>query len=204
MIDENKSDSATEPTVSGAVAETSPAEPFVCPNCGQLLAPACRVCVACREPVDFTKVGKPEPPVVAPVSRPAGPMPSAPVGSGQFSWPIFFICVAVYLLIGYAAEHLLKGSDLRWFVGGLLVGCGAWVYYDARRRSVPHPLRWAIGSFLIWIVVFPWYISRRRKPEAPCLIMEAPGRAFLRTVIWVLLLCAIVGLISAVMRKPPH
>lgn len=204
MMDENNLDREHDSPGPRALAEAAPTEPFACPNCGQLLAPTCRVCAACREPVDFSKIGKPEPAIATPVPLTAIPAPSTPVGSGQFSWPIFFVCVAVYLLIGYGAEHLLKGPDLRWFVGGLLVGCAAWVYYDARRRSVPHPLRWVFGSLLIWILVFPWYVSRRRKPEVSCPIMEAPGRAFIRTVIWVLLLCAIVGLISAVVRKPPH
>ena len=30
--------------------ERFPTEPFPCPSCGQLLAPSCRVCVACKEP----------------------------------------------------------------------------------------------------------------------------------------------------------
>lgn len=204
MIDERHSDGERDSPGQSTLAENAPAEPFACPNCGQMLAPNCRVCVACRQPVDFSKVRKPEPPAPAAAPAPPAPAPGLPVGSSQFSWSIFFVCVAVYLLIGYGAEHLLKGSDLRWFVGGVLVGCAAWVYFDARRRTVPHPLRWALGSLLIWILVFPWYVSRRRKPQLACPVMEAPGRVFIRTVIWVLLFCAIVGLISAVVRKPPH
>ncbi|MDE3180331.1 MAG: hypothetical protein KGM47_11820 [Acidobacteriota bacterium] len=208
---------ATTQALAGMGAEL--AEPFACPNCGQMLAPACRVCVACRETVDFTKVAKQagaasdyetpaakiEPswqPSTAPT--PSNAPASQPPPSAQFSWPIFFICVAAYVLIGYGAEHILKKSDLSWFVAGLLTACAVWVYVDARLRKIPYPLRWAVGSFLIWIVAFPWYLSRRRKPKLACAIMESPARAFLRTVIWVLLFCAILGLISAVMRRPPH
>lgn len=133
-------------------------------------------------------------------AEPEGP----PKAISHFSWPIFFVCVAAYLGIAVGAERFLKPVDLRYFVGGLLVACAVWVYFDARARKVPNPLRWAIGSLLIWIIVFPWYLSRRRKPEIPCLIMESKGTTFLRVVLWVIVLCAIVGLISAMMRKPPH
>lgn len=171
-----------------------------------MLAPSCRMCVACGAPVDPSQVYQSRP---AAVTAPSVPETSRPeekaVGPiSHFSWPIFFVCIAVYLLVAFAAERLLKPAEVRWFVGGLLVGCAAWVYFDARVRRVPHPLRWAIGAFLIWIVVFPWYISRRRKPETPCVVMEAQGTAFLRIVVWVIVIFALFGLISVVMRKPPH
>lgn len=182
----------------------APLEPFACPSCGQMLAPSCRVCVACGAPVDPSQARQPAPVAAAPVPETPGPEKQPAGAISHFSWPVFFVCVAAYLLTAVAAERLLKPHEVKWFVGGLLVGCAAWVYVDARVRRVPHPLRWAVGAFLIWIVVFPWYISRRRKPETPCLVMEAQGTAFLRMVVWVIVIFFLFGLISVVLRKPPH
>ena len=36
-----------------------PSEPFQCPACGQLLAPACRVCVACKRTIDPAEIARP-------------------------------------------------------------------------------------------------------------------------------------------------
>ncbi|MGH9406730.1 MAG: hypothetical protein ACRD3D_12955 [Terriglobia bacterium] len=273
MTDETKTGTSA-PGAAGVepATGTAPDEPFTCPNCGQLLAPACRVCVACREPVDFSKVRAAEPPadLAAALERPA-PETAKPRARAQFSWAIFavsvvayfmivaaaervraavhvtpfwaglvadcalsaigavslyrqggdrkralgrglaFFCISVpcYLAISYGAERLLLAHHLRpleaglWIQSAIQVACALWIFFDASVRRVPHRLRWALGSFLIWIIVFPWYLSRRRMPEVHCLIMEAPGRAFAWTVVWLILLYAVLGMILGSMHILP-
>ncbi|HEV2419764.1 MAG TPA: hypothetical protein VGX94_18355 [Terriglobia bacterium] len=211
MMEDNKSQaseqspSPNEPSTGAALAE-----PFACPNCGQMLGPGCTVCAACREAVDFAKVRVAAAvltPAPAPVGAhfPAGPLqPHATVGQSQFSLPIFIVSVLLYLTVVGAAASVLTITNFRYFLAGLLVACTAWVIYDAHAKQIPHPLRWGLGTFFIWVVVFPWYLSRRRKPEVPCPIMDAQGRSFARTVVFVFVLCGILYcLVSVVMRKPP-
>src|SRR5208282_1890306 len=49
-----------------------PSEPFQCPACGQLLAPACRVCVACKHIINPAEIGRPHE-----VVSPAAPAPGS-------------------------------------------------------------------------------------------------------------------------------
>ena len=37
-----------------------PSEPFPCPACGQMLGPSCRVCVACKQPLNPAEIKRPE------------------------------------------------------------------------------------------------------------------------------------------------
>lgn len=213
MTDVNKSesidsypDASTNPPESATTAAI--AEPFECPNCGQMLGPGSTVCAACRQTVDFTKVraAAAEPPPVAPVSAQVEkpPIPFAG-GKSQFSLPIFVAFVLAYLLILGAERSFLTATQAFYFQLGLLVGCTAWVIYDAHIRRVPHPLRWGLGTLFIWLVVFPWYISRRRTPEVPCPIMDAQSRFFVRTVLFVFVLCVILSfLFFGVLHKPPR
>ena len=60
--------------------EQFPAEPFPCPACGQLLAPSCRVCVACKHAIDPAEIRKPR--VLPVVGEPARRQPE-PV---RFPW----------------------------------------------------------------------------------------------------------------------
>ncbi|MGH9352571.1 MAG: hypothetical protein ACRD2G_10480 [Terriglobia bacterium] len=207
MMEDNKSQaSQPSPDPSGAMTETAVAEPFACPSCGQMLGPGCTVCAACREPVDFAKVraAASAPITVMPPSPPGSQPAKPPVGQSQFSWPIFFVSVLAYLAVVGAAASVLTITNFRYFLAGLLVACTAWVLYDAHARRIPHPLRWGLGAFFIWVVVFPWYLSRRRTPEVPCPIMEAQGRSFALTVVFVFVLCGILYcLLSVVMHKPP-
>lgn len=208
MIDETKLQATPDAQglpATPALTQAAPDEPFACPNCGQLLGPACRVCVACRQPVDFAKVAAPPKEEVpfAPARQSAAPSGTG-ASRGQFSWPIFGLSVLVYVVIVVAAGSLLSANSFTGFLVGLFTACTVWVIYDAFARRVPHPFRWGLGTFLIWIVVFPWYLSRRRTPEVPCTIMDAPGRSFVWTVIYVFILCIIVySLYTAVLHKPP-
>ncbi|MGH9377808.1 MAG: hypothetical protein ACRD1I_03320 [Terriglobia bacterium] len=205
MTEDIKSYPSQAPDPSDATTGAAVAEPFACPNCGQMLGPGCAVCAACREPVDFTKVRVAAPVVIPAVAPPAAgaPRTKLPLSQGQFSWPIFFASVVIYLAVVGAAASVLTITNFRYFLAGLLVACTAWVLYDAHARRIPHPLRWGLGAFLIWVVVFPWYLSRRRTPEVPCPIMEAQGRSFALTVLFVFVLCGILYcLLTVVMHKP--
>lgn len=213
MTDINKSEQggASSETASGSpdsTASAAIAEPFECPNCGQMLGPGSTVCAACRQTVDFAKVRAA---VIAPVSTPATassqpeePQAQLPIGKNQFSLPIFVASVLIYLTVVGAAASVLTITHFRYFLAGVLIGCTAWVIFDAHARRVPHPLRWGLGTLFIWVVVFPWYLSRRRTPEAPCPIMDAQGRFFARTVLFVFVLCGILYcLLAVVLHKPP-
>lgn len=197
-------------------AAKPPADPFPCPNCGQMLGPGCAVCAACRAPVDFTKVRTATEPAPAFAPAPGSGAPEvanrqgpSPLGKdapspSQFSLPIFIISVLVYLTVVGAAARVLPITDFRYFLAGLLVACTGWVIFDAHARRIPHPLRWGLGTLFIWVVVFPWYLSRRRTPAMPCPIMDAQSRYFARTVVFVFVLCGILYcLVTFVMHKPP-
>lgn len=211
MTDINKpelADPSTDSSMNPSDSTTAAAlaEPFECPNCGQMLGPGSTVCPACRQAVDFTKVkataSKPVSalPVDAQAEKPQAPFAA---GKNQFSLPIFVASVLVYLTVVGMAANFLTITHFRYFLAGLLVGCTAWVIYDARARSVPHPLRWGLGTLFIWVVVFPWYLSRRRTPEVPCPVMDAQTRFFARTVLFVFVLCGILYcLLAVVLHKP--
>ncbi len=180
-----------------------PTEPFPCPNCGQMLAATCKVCVICHEPVDFSKVRRTATPWT-PAPRPQEEASIKEVKS-QFSWPIFFVVVAVYLAIAVTARAYLNPIHYEALLSALLVISSVWVFYDAHSKRLPHPVRWGVSALLLWIVVFPWYLSRRRNPQSPCPLMEAEGSVFIRALIWVLLIFFVLSLIAAVVvRKPPH
>jgi hypothetical protein len=147
-----------------------PTEPFVCPACGQLLAPSCRVCVSCRRPINPADIARqPE------AARPALPAPiENPVPSPvRFPWPIFFAVLGVSILLGLVFLQLWGEQKARWALWGAQLLASIWVLFDALRRRVPQPLRWGVGSLLLPVVVFPWYLARRRSPQSPCPFVEA-------------------------------
>lgn len=187
-----------EPTELPASGVAFPTEPFMCPNCGQLLAPSCRTCVSCHHIVDFTKVNT-KPVISFPVT---GARPAPPVaGRNQFSWRIFVVVLGFYLILAVAAERFLNATDYQLLLGGILVGSSVWVFYDARLRRIPHAVRWGLSSLLLWILVFPWYLSRRRAPESPCPLMEAETSVFVRALLWLLLLLFLIGVVAALFHK---
>ncbi len=179
-----------------------PSEPFACPNCGQMLAPSCRVCVACHTPVDFSKLQRAETSweQVGTKEEPTSERP----GGMQFSWRIFLAVLGIYLALVMVVERYLSVSQCQLFLGGILLGSSAWVFYDARLRRVPHAFRWGISSLLLWIVVFPWYVSRRRAPEVPCPLMEAEPSLFMRALLWIIVILFILGIAAAFIHKVPH
>ena len=173
-------------------------EPFPCPSCGQMLGPTCRVCVVCHQSIDFTQVRR------LAASPPPGPLKSVPpqVPSAQFSWSIFLAVLAAWLLAVMLSVRHLSLRQSQWVMGATVLVTSAWVFVDARARSVPHPLRWGVGSLLLWIIIFPWYLSRRRAPNAPCLVMEAESSVFVRVAIWAIVVLFVLGLVGALINSP--
>ncbi|MGH9437682.1 MAG: hypothetical protein ACRD22_07245 [Terriglobia bacterium] len=195
----NSSLGVAGPAEDAAPATAFPAEPFTCPNCGQLLAPSCRICVACHQPIDFAKVNAPL--ALTPPPASAGESTPQPAARNQFSWGIFVVVLALYLALAIAGERFLNVTDYQLLLGSILAGSSLWVFFDARLRHVPHALRWGISSLLLWIVVFPWYLSRRRAPELPCPLMEAEASVFVRALLWVVLLLFLMGVAVALFHK---
>jgi hypothetical protein len=175
-----------------------PTEPFACPACGQMLAPSCRVCVACKRVIDPAQI------VCAQLVQ-AAPAPSEeqqpklkPV---RFSWPLFFVvfgvsCFLVLILQGLWTDQ----QKILLVMGGLQTLAGVWVFFDALRERVPKPLRWSVGSMLLPLVIFPWYLARRRTPQAPVPFLE--GGPVIRLVILALLLFFLANLIYYFVQGP--
>ncbi|MGH9351939.1 MAG: hypothetical protein ACRD2G_07250 [Terriglobia bacterium] len=181
-----------------------PGDPFECPNCGQLLAPTCRVCVACHYPVD--DAARAAPPAPQPVATPLPPEPIPSLKSRtQFSWRIFLVVLGVYVCIVFLSEKYLSAANYEALLTGVLVGTSLWVLYDAHSKRVPHPFRWGVSSLLLWIVVFPWYLSRRRAPESPCPLMEAQTSVFLRALLGIIVIFLFLSIVAALLtHKLPH
>jgi hypothetical protein len=150
-------------------ADGFPSEPFPCPACGQMLGPSCRVCVACKRPINPAEIKRLELPVGGTFEPRT---PAVQRSSWQFSWRIFFIVFLLWVLLAGVAERFLGPVRSQWFLGSVVILTSAWVYYDAHNKLVPKPLRWGLGSLLLWIVLFPWYLARRKDPAAPCGLEE--------------------------------
>jgi len=182
-----------------------PSEPFPCPACGQLLAPSCRVCVACKHPINPAEIARPRE-VVLPAARPssseARPVPI------RYPWPIFFIVLGFAFLLGllYSAavsSGLLKENQAELALQGAPILVGVWVFFDALRRRIPRPLRWAVGTMLLLILIFPWYLARRRTPQSSVPFVEAEVGPVARFLLFVLLFFFLASLIFYIVKGPP-
>jgi hypothetical protein len=148
--------------------EQFPAEPFPCPACGQLLAPSCRVCVACQHAIDPAEIRKEAPALVAGV---APPRALAPV---PFPWRLFLLFFWALMVGGIVLELLIGPPKTQLAVGVFQLLAAIWVSFDASAKRVPKPLRWGLATlFPTWLIILPWYLARRRQPEAPCPFVEA-------------------------------
>lgn len=175
-----------------------PSEPFPCPACGQMLGPSCRVCVACKRPINAAEIRRPEPPAVRTFEpRTAALQPS----SSRFSWPIFFIVLLFWFLLAGATERFFGPVRSQLLLGSVVILTSAWVFYDAHDKLVPKPLRWGLGSLLLWIVVFPWYLARRRDPIAPCRFVEAEVSSLTRLLLAVLVVLVLLGIVIIVLKQ---
>jgi hypothetical protein len=175
-----------------------PEEPFACPHCGQMLGPACRVCVSCKQPIDPRDIKRP----AQAVTLPELAHMSAPVEPAHFSWGIFFSVLMVWFAIAVACEYFLGYEKGQFVLGGLVIVSSAWVLYDANRKNIPKGLRWSAGALLLWIVVFPWYLSRRSTPKAPCPLVEAETSRFSRVLLIVLMVVFLLGALAVFFKSP--
>jgi hypothetical protein len=183
---------------SGSVA-TYPSEPFACPACGQLLAPNCRVCVACRQPIDFSAVGR----------QPVSVLPTYPaildrpqVERVHFPWRILIVVMCVGMIVAQISLALWGEDKGLLVVQGLLILTGVWVFFDAVQRRIPRPLRWGLGTILLLAVVLPWYLARRNKPQATVAFEEVGTGVIIRFVLVALLVFFLIGLIINVVQGP--
>lgn len=178
----------------------APDEAFPCPVCGQMLAPSCRVCVACQTPVDFSQVRKPEPeiPVAAEEARPAPPVEPA-----RFSWGIFFTVFVLWMLAAVVTTQLLGPQGSQVGLGSFVLASSLWVFLDAQKKGVPKPLRWGVGALLLWILVFPWYLSRRRTPQAPCRFIEGEAGPIARALFVILMIFFLLGALLVIFNGAP-
>jgi len=161
--------------------ERFPSEPFPCPACGQLLAPSCRVCVACKHAIDPAEIRRPR--VVSAVEKPAGQTPE-PV---RFSWRIFLIVFAIWVVGATLVQRHMAPLNAQLVLGGVQVLCSVWVLFDALEKRLPRPFRWGMGTLLLWPIIFPWYLARRSHPGQPCPFIEARVNPITLAVLFVVL-----------------
>jgi hypothetical protein len=147
--------------------EQFPAEPFPCPACGQLLAPSCRVCVACQHAIDPAEIRKPGflPAVGTAARRGLDPV--------RFSWRTFLVVFAIWVPSATLVQLYMAPLKAQLVLGGVQILCSLWVLFDALEKGLPRPLRWGMGTLLLWPIIFPWYLARRSRPEQPCPFIEA-------------------------------
>ena len=169
-----------------------PAEPFACPACGQMLAPTCRICVACKQPIDPREIAAASAPVPQAELLEARTSPA----NVPFPWALFFILLAIRIGAGALAGRRFAVIKVELALAGLEMLCSIWVFYDATRRGLPRPLRWALGSLLLWPIVFPWYLARRARPQARCPFVEGAALPI------VILVLVAIGVLIALARGP--
>jgi hypothetical protein len=163
-----------------------------------MLAPACRVCVACKEPVDPSKILRPHAPASAASVQERGPLPRAHEVV-RFPWRIFFFIFAAGMVGASVAQQLWGPMKGQLVLGGVPILCAVWVFYDAQQKGLPKPLRWGLWVLLLWIIFFPWYLARRNKRAAACPFVEGP---VVRQVPALLLLLIIV-ILFLLIKGPP-
>jgi hypothetical protein len=175
--------------------EQLPAEPFPCPACGQLLAPSCRVCVACKHAIDSAEIRKPKvlPAVDEPVRREPEPV--------RFSWRIFLIVFAIWVVGASLVQRYMNPLKGQLVLGGVQILCSFWVFYDALEKRLPRPLRWGMGTLLLWPIIFPWYLARRKAPRQPCPFVEAQVSPITGAILLILL---VVFFFLIVKQAPPR
>lgn len=157
-----------------------------------MLAASCRVCVACKAPVDYSLIGRREevgPSISINAAASVAPEPA------RFSWGIFFAVLLIYFSLASLCQAWVGIRTSYYVMGGFVLATSVWVFMDAREKGLPRPAGWALGCVLLWIVIFPWYISRRRTPDAPCPIMEGEAGPVTRAIILFLVIVTIAGVV---------
>jgi hypothetical protein len=189
------------PTPGGTSSATGfPDEPFVCPHCGQLLAPSVRVCASCKQAIDPSQIERPA--VTITIAEQVVPLPQKE--EARFSWSIFLGVLATWLVVAVVFERLLGPQKSQFVLGGVVIGSSLWVLYDAQKRGIPKGLRWSLGSLLLWILIFPWYLARRRTPKASCVFIEGDSRRVARTLLFILLFFLLLSAVMFLIKGPAH
>jgi len=162
-------------------------EPFPCPYCGQMLAPSCRVCVACKQAIQPSDIAAPQPvPHLAEAPEAAAAAP--PPEQVSFPWRIFLLVLGVWMVGASGVQLLMTPLTSQLVLAGVQVLTSVWVIFDAHEKGVPKGLRWGLGTLLLWPIIFPWYLGRRSKPAARCPFVERPSGPLTRALLVVLLL----------------
>jgi hypothetical protein len=159
-----------------------------------MLGPLCRVCVACKRPIDPAQIKSAS--ARALQLQPFEAQPAAGTGNVRFPWLLFSVLLLVRILAAGLAERRWGLIKAELVLGGVEVLCAAWVFYDANRRGVPKPLRWALGALFLWPIIFPWYLARRKTPRALCPFVEGIGMPV------VLLVLLALGVLIVLIRGP--
>ena len=186
--------------VSDATGAPAPTEPFACPECGQMLAASCRVCVACKAPVDYARIAKHDP---SPPIRLTPPASLASSERARFSWKIFLAVLFAYFLAATITTNTLGITGATYAMGGFVLVTSLWVFVDASEKGIPRSMVWAIGCLFMWIVMFPWYLSRRRTPQAPCPIVDGKAGPLARALFYTLMALIFMGAVLTVLNGPP-
>jgi len=185
---------------SPAAVADFPNEPFQCPACGQLLAPACRVCVACKHTIDPAEIARPRDVALPVAHAPSTERRPEPV---RYPWQILIAVIGIGVMFGLICLALFGEQKGPLVIQALPILTGIWVFLDAFRRRIPRPMRWAVGTMLLLAVVFPWYLARRGKPESPVPFVEAEVGPVTRFLLFALLLLFLIGLIINIVKGPP-
>jgi hypothetical protein len=175
-----------------------PTEPFPCPHCGQMLGPECRVCVACKTPIDPAEIKT----SAADVELPAVELPRMPLERVRFPWGLFLILLLARFVVAATMNEFLGLTRTFLILGALEISCGVWVFYDAVRRRVPKPWRWGLGSALLWVVFFPWYLARRKTPRAVCPFVEAEAGPVARVLLFALMVFFLLSILMGIFKGP--
>jgi hypothetical protein len=170
-----------------------PNEVFECPNCGQLLAASCRVCVSCKQPIDPARIRT----ALDEVNPAALPVLAPEPPRVRFSWTMFFAVLGVSWVATLLALRFLGLLGGQLVISGLQLLTAIWVFWDARQKMIRKPLRWGVGSLILWIVIFPWYLVRRQKLEASCPFVESESGPFMRVMLLVIFIFFLVAVIAS-------
>jgi hypothetical protein len=175
-----------------------PSEPFQCPACGQLLAPSCRVCVACKHSIDPAEIARPQE-MPSPAARTV-PKPE-PV---RYPWRLFFAVLGTSFFLALLFEGFWGEQKAQMAMGGAQTLAGVWVFFDALRQRIHRPARWALGTMLLPVVILPWYLARRSKPQSPVPFVEAEVGPVTRFLLFALLVFFLTSLIFYIVKNPPN
>ena len=184
---------------SAASVAEFPSEPFLCPACGQLLGPSCRVCVACKHPINPAEIALT--PAVAVVAAHA-PSTQAKREAVRYPWRILIAVMGIGMILGLISLALLGDEKGLLVIQAIPVFVGVWVFYDAYQRRLPRPFRWGIGTMMLLAIIFPWYLARRSKPEAVVPFVEAEVGPVTRILLIALLIFFLIGLVFNIVQGP--